>query len=137
MTLDELRAGLDLSPAHAVVVDCRSAPRHPGFVRTVTLYEDLRVSVEFDVHGFDEGGVNCWAAYDSLDAVVSALQEYLMQPLAAWPRPSESLPYPSRSPSFANDVQAGSDALQSDLAAQRLDLPLKGAFRTQSHLGPA
>jgi hypothetical protein len=38
MTLDELRNGLALSPAHSVIVDCRIAPKYSGFVRIVTLY---------------------------------------------------------------------------------------------------
>src|SRR5688572_9153568 len=85
MDLAELERRLRVGRARSVCVDARPWPGLPGMERRVTIFADLRVIVELEVAGSDEGGGPSWLGrFATLDEVVVALEAYLGRPLASW-----------------------------------------------------
>ena len=84
MTREEIERHLNAGRARSVRVDVSNTPEYPGFVRTITIYVGNVVTVEFNSHGYDEGGAVFKATFGSLDEAIGAVEQYLGRPLADW-----------------------------------------------------
>jgi hypothetical protein len=106
-------------------VDVSLVSDYPGFVRTVVLCAGCRVQVEFEPYGLDEGGAIFEGSFGSLDEAISALEEYLGEPLWAWHNYSDSGEYPP-SPQGA-DLAEGARRLAEAIRGGQVALP-RGRF---------
>lgn len=91
MTRKEIEAYLDVCGGYFAVVDVREVAEAPGTVRTVTVWKEGAVRIEYlgaraYVSGSDEGGVGLTykAAYRSLGDALDALCVYLGAEVEAW-----------------------------------------------------
>lgn len=129
MTKTELLDILSIGAEHACCVDVQNVPAVRGYVRTTTVHEYLRVSIEFDVWGLDEGGLYYWGKFATIELLVSSLEAYLGRPLNQW-RPLGQLDYPPRPPETGT---AQSHRLfKALLASGRPLAPWDGEFKTSS-----
>lgn len=121
MTRDEIERHLNVGSTRTVRVDISPTAEYPGFVRTVTIYKGNRVSVEFNAHGYDEGGPVFNYTYDTLDDAIRALEAYLGKPLGEWVNFSRGGDYP---PAPSSDEAAdGEKRLADAIAHGRVYLP--------------
>jgi hypothetical protein len=129
MTKSELIQILSFGREHACCVDLQHVPAAPGYVRTTTIHEDLRVSIEFDVWGLDEAGLYYWGKFENIELLISCLEEYLSRPIEQWRAlgPYEYLPTP-RETGTAESHRLFKDFLASGQAL----VPTSGNFKTKS-----
>jgi hypothetical protein len=131
MDMEEIRNYLNAARSHSVCVERSLPPEFPGFVRTVTIREGYRVSIEYEAYGMDEGGAYFWGRFADLDEAVSYLEGFLGKPLSAWENFSKSGRYPDRDPNA--DPDEGAARLSQALATNAPCLPsrlfeLKGSY---------
>lgn len=84
MTRDEVIRRLRVSLHHAIWVAADAAEEFPGYVRSIYLQPDSLIRVEYEVHGFDEGGAYFVATYPSVDDAITALTVFLGRGLDDW-----------------------------------------------------
>jgi hypothetical protein len=90
MDRDEIFRYLHASLAHSITVDVMEVSEAPGNVRTITIHNDDRVTIEFQksqeyVEGGDEsGGLKYYAPYPELEEAIQDLEEYLGRPVEEW-----------------------------------------------------
>ncbi len=121
MTPEEIERHLNAGRARSVRVDVSNASEYPGFVRTITIYNGNCVTVEFNAHGYEEGGAVFTATFGSLDEVIRALEQYLGRPVAEWVNFSRGGEYPEPAP--YQDLDEGQKRLVDAIATNRVRLP--------------
>jgi hypothetical protein len=129
VTPEELVRSLSVGLTHSCCVDIRHVPEAPGYVRTTTLHDGNRVNIEFDVWGMHEGGLYFWAKFETLDQIVSCIEDYLETPISDWravgPDDYPTRPLETGTPEshrrFRELLESGGPAM-----------PACGDFRTQS-----
>ena len=121
MTREEIERHLNAGRARSVRVDVSNTPEYPGFVRTITIYDGNVVTVEFNAHGYDEGGAVFKATFGSLDEAIGAVEHYLGRPLADWVNFSRGGEYPEPMP--YQDLDEGQKRLVEAIATNRVRLP--------------
>jgi hypothetical protein len=132
MDYDELRRYLDVSLAHSVVVDVRELSEAPGYLRTITVHQDGRVTIEFPpareyAQGdFEGGGLKYVGQYETLDELIEVLEEYLGSPVGKW-RNFTAAPYEPHTldePDSAANIRYFEDLVRTRSVA----LPSRGHF---------
>jgi hypothetical protein len=102
MTREEIEKHLQIGVARQVCVDIRLEPHLPGYVRCVRIHKHARVSLEFEPHGLDEGGLNFIADLHTLEQAIVFLETFLGTPLSSWQNFTTTGAYPERPPSVAS-----------------------------------
>jgi hypothetical protein len=132
MDYDEVRRYCDASLAHSITIDVREVAEAAGNLRTVTIHDDHSVTIEFqrcadyvqpDPEG---GGLKYVGKYESLEAAVLDLEEYLEKAVVAWSN-FTSTPYEPRVLDEP-DPQANVAYFESLVRARAMRLPVRGAF---------
>lgn len=123
MTRDEIERYLNTGRSRSVCVDRSLVPEYPGYVRTVTIHEGNRISVEFDTHGADEGGPLFEAAFAALDAAIASLEAYLHAGMSEWINYSASGAYPDETALSPEDAERGHQKLIAAISARSVALP--------------
>lgn len=121
MDIEWIKNKLRVGRGRTCVVDISLSQEFPGYVRTVRINPDSRVSIEFEQYGYDEGGVYFRSDYPSLEEALRAVESYLNRPLSTWPRVAG---YPSAS--GAEDSSEGHVRLQRAIATRQVPLPQGG-----------
>src|SRR5262249_49578016 len=110
MTRDEVFRYVSVGRSKSVHVDIRLMDEYPGYVRSVIFHDGNRVSVEFELYGFDEGGAYFWAEYPSLDAAIDSVEEFLGVLIEGWQNHNKTGNYPDKPPDL--DFSDGHDKLK-------------------------
>jgi len=76
----------------------------PNTVREVSVLRDLTVVVEFNDHGYDEGGPRYTKTYSEPEEVIAVLERYLGKPISAWENFTASGNYPPAPKTVAADL---------------------------------
>jgi hypothetical protein len=90
MDLGEIERYIHASVAHSITVDVCDWTPAPGYVRTVTLHRNNRVTIEFQrAHEYlnrdwEGSGLRYVGQYADLDALVHYLQEFFGRPVGEW-----------------------------------------------------
>lgn len=130
MVIDDVRRLLSIGIRKSVCLAAECSEDYPGYVRSVFVRAGNKVSVEFDVYGMDEGGAYFEAVYNSLEAAVDAVCEYLDTPLSELEDLLSLGRYPSRKQGV--EVDRGHSALRNDIQNGRVRLPAGISFRLTS-----
>lgn len=77
MNISEIEGYIATGSSNMVCVDRSLLAEYPGFVRSVSIAEGFRIIVEYDVYGYDEGGVYIEFIYKDLCSAVTAAEAYL------------------------------------------------------------
>jgi len=131
--MSEIGRYLYASLAHSITVDVVEIEEASGTLRTVTIRNDLSVTIEFPpaleyVTGdFEGGGLKYRAIYDRLEDIVDDLQDFLGKPIAEWRNFTES-PY---EPSVveAPDPMKNLAFFEDQVRTGKVRLPRKGRYR--------
>jgi hypothetical protein len=70
MTKKEILLYLNVGKRHSIIVERKLLDEYAGYIREITILSEFKVMVEFNVHGYDEGGLIVYIKYDSLDQVI-------------------------------------------------------------------
>lgn len=62
---------LHVGRSRSVCVDCSLSENYPGWVRTITIESETELQVEFDVYGYDEGGLYVAIEYSDIDTLIN------------------------------------------------------------------
>ncbi|MCI9478038.1 MAG: hypothetical protein HFI21_03425 [Lachnospiraceae bacterium] len=81
MELNSLIQHMKLSRNKSVIVDRCIPKEYPGYVRTITIMQNSIARVEFEVYGYDEGGITYFIQYLDYECLVKNLEEYLTKKL--------------------------------------------------------
>ncbi len=57
MELSGLIQHMEMSRSKTITVDCSLSMEYSGYVRTITIKPNNIVKIEFEVYGYDEGGI--------------------------------------------------------------------------------
>jgi len=96
MNIQEIASYLSVSSASSVVVDCTVIESLGGMVRTTTIFPEVKVRMEFESWGHEEGGIYFTAEYDILPSLVAALETYFGSPIRNWKNISRTGYYPNQ-----------------------------------------
>jgi hypothetical protein len=129
MIKSELLDILSFNPDHACCVDVQNILAAPGYVRTTTVHEKLRVSIEFDVWGMDEGGLYYWGEFDTVELLILCIEDYLERPIEQWHALGRN-DYPIRPPETG--TIESHRFFKTMLASGELPMPSSGNFKTNS-----
>lgn len=77
MELTGLIRHMKTSRTKTITVDCSLSMEYSGYVRTITIMPDNIVKVEFEVYGYDEGGITYYVQYKNFDTLIKNLENYL------------------------------------------------------------
>lgn len=132
MEKDEIRRCLDASVAHSAVVDVREVEEAPGYLRTVTIHDDLAVTIEYQKCAdyrsaeIEGGGLKYVGAYEHLDEAIHDLEEFLGSPMTSW-RNYLASPY---APSVLEELDPAKNVawFEAQVRAGTVPLPRAGSF---------
>ncbi len=124
MTKEEIIQYIDVGSTNSVCVDRRLLSKYKNIVRDVIIKKDFLVQIEFNTHGYDEGGLVVDVYYENYDLLIASLEEYLCRRIPCWENVNKSAWYPM----IENEVNLseGSDRFENDLSKGKIRLPLDG-----------
>ena len=94
MELAGLIRYMEMSRAKTITVDCSLSTEYSGYVWTITIQPDNIVRVEFEVYGYDEGGITYYIQYRNFDGLIKNLEKYLGKNLIDWENVNQTGNYP-------------------------------------------
>jgi hypothetical protein len=118
---EEIEKYLKAGRSHSICIDRALSIDFPGFVRTVTIREGIRVSVEYEVHGMDEGGAYYWANFPTLEDAIPVLESFLGKPMESWENFTRTGKYPDKPEGI--DASKGHEKLKLAIAGGDATLP--------------
>lgn len=124
MELNSLIQHMKLSRNKSVIVDRCIPKEYPGYVRTITIMQNSIVRVEFEVYGYDEGGIIYFIQYLDYECLVKNLEEYLTKKIDDWDNINQTGFYPEEM--TVNDIDTIHKKIKTDLINKRISLPLGG-----------
>jgi hypothetical protein len=133
MNQDEITRYLDVSLVHSITIDVREVDEAPGWLRTVTIYDDYSVDIEFQkcseyLSGEGEGGwLKYVGNYENLENCVSDLVEFLGMPMSSWLNFTLHVYAPAVVEEL--DSTKNIEYFESLVRDKRATLPLHGRFR--------
>lgn len=77
MELIGLIQHMEVSRSKTIIIDRSLLNQYTGYVRTITIKSGDIVKVEFEVYGYDEGGITYFIQYENIDILVKSLEDYL------------------------------------------------------------
>lgn len=130
MTKDELERAIKVGRS-PLCVDASRLEAFPGIVREVTILRDLRVMIEFNPYGYDEGGPRYVCSYADVDTVVQRLESYFGKPLACWENHNATGRYPEPLDGWTGASEAEAERFRAAVAARTLPLA-EGDYEQES-----
>jgi hypothetical protein len=86
MDYANLQAQLELAAHGRLLVCVESVDDFPGYVRSVYLFHDGRVRVEYEVYGLDEGGAYYEGQFATFEEAAAAVEFFIATPSPEWGR---------------------------------------------------
>lgn len=124
MELTGLIRHMEMSRTKSIIIDCSLSAKYSGYVRTITIKHNNIVKIEFEVYGYDEGGITYFIQYKNIDILIKSLEKYLGKDLVDWENVSQTGYYPEQP---NNWEKGGADEkIKVDLISNNIDLPLNG-----------
>jgi hypothetical protein len=124
MTKTQILSYLYVGSTRSVCVDCRLTENYPGWVRTITIEGKTKLRVEFDVYGYDEGGLYITIEYTTFKTLIDELEKYLLLKIEQWENVTQSGKYPELQ--YEVNFQKSAHQLKQDLVNKKLSLPKGG-----------
>lgn len=122
MNVEEIERYLASSSSRSICVDRCMSEKYPGFVRDITISNPSDVIVEFNVHGFDEGGLQLRLHYLNLTDLIQEVALFLGKPIEKWANHNRTGWYPN-APDDSIDFDVSGNSLKNDLSRGALELP--------------
>ncbi len=124
MTKEGIMQYVEVGSTNSVCVDRRLLLKYKNIVRDVVIRQDFLVQLEFNTHGYDEGGLVVDVYYENYDLLIASLEDYLCMNILCWENVNKSGWYPE----LDNDVNLseGSTRFANDLSKGKIRLPLDG-----------
>jgi hypothetical protein len=120
----EILSHIHVGRSRSVCVDCSLSENYLGWVRTITIESETELQVEFDVYGYDEGGLYVTIEYSDIDTLINQLEIYFNLKLEQWENFTKSGKYPELKDKV--DFEKSGNQLKRDLVDKRLSLPNRG-----------
>lgn len=124
MELAGLIRYMEMSRAKTITVDCSLSTEYSGYVWTITIQPDNIVRVEFEVYGYDEGGITYYIQYRNFDGLIKNLEKYLGKNLIDWENVNQTGNYPERPGNW--EKENADEKIKIDLVSNNIKLPLNG-----------
>jgi hypothetical protein len=132
MDRSEIERYVDVSIAHSITIDVCDWKPAPGYVRTITVYRNNRVMIEFQkaheyvTRDWEGAGLRYVGQYADLDSLVCDLQHFLARSLAEW-KNYTAAPY---TPKVLNepDPEANNSYFENAVRRDTICLPGGGSF---------
>lgn len=124
MDKNEIIKYIEVGSQKSICVDRRLLDQYPGYVRDITIMKGNVIKVDFNIHGYDEGGLNIKVHYDNFDKLLSALQEYLGTTINNWKNINQSGYYPTLEEEI--DLKSSRIKFKYDFVNKTISLPLHG-----------
>lgn len=124
MELTGLIQYMEMSRSKTVTVECNLSMEYSGYVRTITVKPDNIVKVEFEVYGYDEGGITFFIQYENIDILIRSLEKYLDKKLDEWENINQTGYYPEWPSGWKK--QNADQKIREDLVSNNIKLPLYG-----------
>ncbi|ARU57004.1 hypothetical protein OLMES_2960 [Oleiphilus messinensis] len=132
MTKDEILNYLKVSRFKSVIVDQSLCEDYPGWVRTILIRPGFVVEIDYNPYNLDEGiNPGYEAEFNSLDMLVSSLEEFLGRKIEDWVNFSKTGDYPNE-PEKLMEILGKHNSLallEKDMRDGVIELP-KGALFT-------
>ncbi len=124
MGLTGLIRHMEMSRTRSIIVDRSLSAEYPGYVRTITIQHNNIVKIEFEVYGYDEGGITYFIQYKNIDILIKSLEKYLSKDLVDWENVDQTGYYPEK----PNDQkkEGADEKIEADLISNSINLPLNG-----------
>jgi hypothetical protein len=124
MTKKEILYYINVSYSITICVDCSLSEEYPGWVRSITIKSETQLIVEFDIYGYEEGGLYINIKYHDLETLIGELENFLFIKLDNWKYFTRSGEYPQQKNQF--DLNQSGKKLKQDLVNKKLRLPKGG-----------
>ena len=124
MESTDLIRHMEMSRTRSIIVDRSLSAEYPGYVSTITIKHDNIVKIEFEVYGYDEGGITYFIQYKNIDILIKSLEKYLGKNLVDWENVSQTGHYPERPDNWKKEN--ADEKIKVDLISGNIDLPLNG-----------
>lgn len=125
MELSDIKRYLKVGATRTVTVYCELCREYIGYVKTITIMDEQRVRIEYDVYGYDEAGITYFVQYDSFGTLVKSLQEYLGQSPNEWNIVNQTGYYPKK-PQIEYDINETHKLIEQDFVNDKISLPNYG-----------
>lgn len=125
MDIEEIKKYIGTGRDKAICIDCSHAPEYPGLIREIWIKPDSRIQFSYLSYGYNDGGLDIYITYESLDKIVQDLEEYLSQGMAEWKNFSKNGEYP---PPLNQEIDTSDSwgLIENDLKFGKIRLPAKG-----------
>lgn len=124
MDLTSLLQQMAMNRSKTVTIDCSAPKEYPGYVRTITIAQDNIARVEFEVHGYDEGGITYFIEYENVETLVKMMEQYLGKGIADWENINQTGSYPDKVD--VDDLEAVHQRIENDMVNDQIKIPLGG-----------
>lgn len=124
MDKEEVIRYLNSSKTNSICIDRRLLDEYPGFVRDITIKKNAILKVEFNVHGYNEGGLTVTIVYENLEILIKAIEKYITLDLINWGNINKSGWYPELESEV--DFETSGNKLKRDFVNRKLSLPIDG-----------
>lgn len=121
MDIKEVENYLANSSTKSLCVDRKLSDKYYGFVRDLTIVDKLKVSVEYNTYGYDEGGLTIILLYSTQEELIESLEKYIGAAMDDWDNINCSGFYPD-SPGDV-DFESSGKVIKTDLSNRCLDIP--------------
>lgn len=125
MELSDIKQYLKVGATRTVTVYCELCREYIGYVKTITIINEQCVRIEYDVYGCDEAGITYFIQYDSFEALMKSLQEYLGQSSNEWNIINQTGYYP-KEPQIEYDINETHKLIKQDFVNDKINLPKYG-----------
>ncbi|MCP4179262.1 MAG: hypothetical protein GY756_15995, partial [bacterium] len=121
---DEIVRYLKAGRTKSVCVDRCLCNTYPGYVRDITIRDQNMINVEFNIYGYNEGGLLIEITYDRFDILLSSVGKYIDKSIDKWKNINKTGWYPTIEQEI--DFNDSGIKLELDLAEKKLSLPKGG-----------
>lgn len=123
MELNGLIQHMRMNESKTITIDCDMSKEYPGYVRTITIKNDNTIRVEFEVYGYDEGGITFFIQYKNFELLIYSLEKYLEKEIEEWDNINQSGHYPE---AIDCDIRQTNKIIKLDLVNDNIKLPVSG-----------
>lgn len=120
MQIDEILRYLEVSRSKTVTIACDNCEKYLGYVRTITIKRENIVTIEFEVYGYDEGGITYFIQYNNFELLICSLEKYLGKKLEDWENINQTGYYPEP---INCDKEKTTKIIKQDLINDKIKLP--------------
>lgn len=131
MTKDEVLGYLRVGRSRSVIVDQALCEHYPGWVRTMTIYPENTLVIEFDPYDEEDSGSPCYEGeYLSLDELIASLERYFDLDIAEWKNYMSTVKYPPKPDGLEKiwEEVDGLELLKHDMRNNLVELPQGANF---------